>query len=103
KTGVAIRQKLQAGQAPIAGVLLNSGQWVGSSQLHSEQPVESYQARLLERGPVFAEVLATTNFADGKNWRMRLRVIAGEPVVLVSEAANLGDKSSWRMNLHDGF
>jgi hypothetical protein len=103
KTGVAIHKKLENGQAPIAGVLLASSQWIGGSQLKTDLPVQSYEARVLERGPVFAEVLCTVNFGADKNWRLRLRVIAGEPVVLVSEACNLGDSSAWRLSFNDNF
>ena len=103
RTGVSIRKKLGDNQGPISGIKLNSGAWVGGSRLESALPLQKYEARVVANGPVFAEVLCTATFGGGKSWRMRLRAIAGEPVVLVSENSDLGDQSAWRLNLNENF
>jgi hypothetical protein len=103
RTGIEIRKKLEAGQAPISGVRLASGKWVGASQLNSPQAVMEYSATITARGPVFTEVLCSAKFARGGNWRMRLRLISGEPVVLVSESYAVDESTSWTLDLGDRF
>lgn len=84
--GVRIRRTLDAGAAPIAGVRLAKSGWTGGSTLAGTPAVARYEAKVLAKGPVFAEVQCTTEFADGGRWTMWFIVEAAEPVVLVSES-----------------
>ncbi len=80
---------------PLLGIRLRSGSWVGGSRLTTKRAIEGYTAQVLAQGPVFAELECRYRFAEGKNWTLRLRVIAGEPVVLIHETFDLGDNSNW--------
>ncbi len=84
--GLKIRRKLAANAGPIAGVRLHSGNWTGDSTLAAAPAIGRYEARVLARGPVFAEVACRAEFADGGRWTIRFVVEAAEPVVLVSES-----------------
>lgn len=84
--GVRIRRKLDAGTGPIAGVRLAKSGWTGGSTLAGTPAVARYEAKVVAKGPVFAEVECATEFADGGRWTMRFVVEAAEPVVLVSES-----------------
>ncbi|HOF86495.1 MAG TPA: hypothetical protein PLZ36_00140 [Armatimonadota bacterium] len=102
-TGIAINAKLDGGAGPIAGVKLNSGVWAGGSTLTSDPPVASYEARVTARGPVYAEVVARAEFADGSTWTLRAQVIANEPVVLIDEIAAVKGTATFTVNLDRGF
>ncbi len=84
--GLKIRRKLAANAGPIAGIRLPSGNWTGDSTLAGAPAIGRYEARLLARGPVFAEVECLTEFADGGRWTIRFVVEAAEPVAIVSES-----------------
>jgi hypothetical protein len=102
--GLALRKKLDAGQGPISGIRLNSGQWVGDSRLDGKLPSTSYTAKVLQQGPVFAEVECRTEFGDGSAWTLKFRLDANEPVVDVDETMALGDKAStFSLSLGDHF
>jgi hypothetical protein len=103
QTGVEIRKVLGEGEAPIAAIRLASGHWIGGSQRLSTPALQSYAARVVERGPVLCEVLCEAKFEGGKNWRMRFRLLANEPVATVSESSNVGAGASWRLRLDNGF
>jgi len=83
---VALRRRLTADQAPIAGIDRGDGVWVGASRLPaSKDAVASYQATLERRGPVAATVVCRTSFASGTSWEMRVTLQASDPAVLVEE------------------
>lgn len=102
-TGIAINTTLDGGIGPIAGVKLNSGIWVGGSTLTTDQPVAKYEAKVTVRGPVYAEAVCSTEFADGSKWKLRVQVIANEPVVLVDEISAVKAKAVFTVNLDKGF
>jgi len=102
--GVEIRQTLEANEGPISGVRLRSGGWIGNSSLRVERPLVAYEATVTANGPVYAEVLVTALFEDDKRWTMRLRVIDGEPVVVVDETFLLErGPSRWELDLTSKF
>lgn len=88
---------------PISAIQLKSGRWMGRSQLMPVRPIQSYHVRVTARGPVYGEVEEEYGFGQGTNWTLRFRVIAGEPVIQVSERFNLGDASRWDLALDPGF
>lgn len=99
RTGITIRKALTGNQGPIAGVLMGSGQWVGDSTITFKKPVESYSVKLLARGPVQAEAVCEISLGAGALWRLRFRLQAGEPAVLVTESHNLKQENLWTLDL----
>ena len=88
---------------PFLRMKLRSGTWIGASRLHCKTAIESYAARIVASGPVYAEVECLYRFAGGKLWQVNFRVEAHEPVVLVSETCNLADGSTWSVLVSPGF
>ena len=86
-------------QGPIAGIRLPSGATVGAGKLDVPQVPESIDLTLLASGPVFAEARVDYAFADHRFWRLRFRVIAGEPVVLIDEQFELPAGSKYTLRL----
>ncbi|MBI2437444.1 MAG: hypothetical protein HYV36_01325 [Lentisphaerae bacterium] len=103
-TGISLRKKLASGSAPIEGIRLKSGKWIGASRLVStNHPLSSYTAEIAARGPVFAEVVCRATFAATNQWVMRFRVPARDPVVLVDETCSLQDDSQLVLSLSENF
>ena len=88
---------------PFQRMRLRSGTWIGGGRLLCRTAIESYAARVVAAGPVFAEVECRYRFAGGKEWRVVVRVEAGEPVVLIRETCDLDDGSVWQVMASPGF
>lgn len=103
-TGVEVpTEKGRYDSGPVLGLRMRSGRWIGGSRLVLDRKISSYECRVLARGPVFGEVESLYKFEGDKHWRIRFRVIAGEPVVLLSEEFDLGDGSRWEVLVHPEF
>jgi hypothetical protein len=70
---------------PIQAVRGVSGAWLGAGTLLGEQPVIAYTSEIEARGPLVAQVRVRYDFGPRQCYQVRIRVIAGEPVVLVEE------------------
>jgi len=81
-TGIALPKTLKAG-GPIQQIRLNSGKWVASSSLSSDLEVTSYSVEVTARGPVFAEAVCRVGWDEQSRWELRVRLNAGEPVILI--------------------
>src|SRR5262249_38313136 len=104
RTGIRIRKGADAlTLGPIAGVRLPSGAWVGSGQLVLPNKTSSYQARVIARGPVFADIEAAYVISANSFWKLRFRVISNEPVVLVDESFSSDGGASYKLSLNTGF
>ena len=101
KTGVQISKSPEA--APIQGFRLGSDEWVGGSALNGATHLESCTVEVIARGPVFAEVVWTGKLAGGGEWEIKVRMEAGEPVVLFSETFSGGEGSGWTLDLSKNF
>lgn len=77
-------QTLQDLPAPLLGIRTADGQWLGAGRLVGSLPVTSMTTTLIASGPVYAEA-RTEYTVDGGRYAMTVRVIAGQPAVLVSE------------------
>jgi hypothetical protein len=86
RTGVRLRQRLEPGQGPFAGIQMVSGKWVGDSRLPADAPVVGYEVSVSLAGPVVAEARCRIGLRDQGAWEFRFRVYANEPVVLVDES-----------------
>lgn len=87
---------------PVLGVQLRSGRWAGGSRLLDAAEARSYQCRVLQSGPLFAEAECSYVFANGMTWRLAFRVIAGEPVVLVRESGSPSPAAASQHAASDG-
>src|ERR1035441_4711239 len=91
-------------EGPIGGIRLTSGKWVGAGELHwaadsdkrtgmsalrgdagETATLPSCRVKVVADGPVYADVESEYTFPNKEYWRLRFRVISGEPVVLVGE------------------
>ncbi len=103
RIAIAVRKSLVGRQGPIAGVRLGSGRWIGDSMLASPRRVAAYSARVVARGPVFAEVRCDVEFAEGGTWQLRIRLQALEPAIVVEESFSLGDATTFSLVLNREF
>ena len=101
--GLSIRKHLAPGEGPIAGIRLNSGQWIGGSRLESKAKIASYTVDVAANGPVFVDVICRAQFEDGQAWQMHFRLQAHEPAVVVDESSTLKDSASFSLALSPGF
>ncbi len=103
-TGIRIHKSTNAlNQGPIAGILLPSGAWVGSGQLVLPAPAWNYQAQIVASGPVFVDVEVTYTLYTNSFWKLRFRLMAFEPVVLVDESFSGDSGAFYKLSLNTGF
>ncbi|MHC4885758.1 MAG: hypothetical protein ACYTGH_11820 [Planctomycetota bacterium] len=101
RTGVRIPKTLEeARSGPIDGVRVGKA-WTGTGSLSKADGLTAYEAKVTRRGPVYADVRCLYTFGEKGPWTVTLRLIAGDPAILVSEASTLGRKSevTWRLHL----
>ncbi|HOF87989.1 MAG TPA: hypothetical protein PLZ36_07785, partial [Armatimonadota bacterium] len=77
--------------APIRAVKGASGAWLGDGTLAGAMPVTRYACVVEANGPLVAQLRVRYEFGPRKCYQVRLRMIAGEAVVLVEEAYALAD------------
>jgi hypothetical protein len=93
-------------EGPIGGVRLTSGKWVGAGELRwssGTAALEGCRVKVVADGPVFADVESEYRLADNGYWRLRFRVIAGEPVVLIDESFSGPAGAVYRFKLGAGW
>ncbi len=106
QVGISLRKSLKPGEGPITGVLLQSDQWIGGSRLETGRQVrnvESVTTEIIARGPVFAEAVCRVKFEQNGLWELKVRVQAGEPVVLIDESFSLGTDVNFVLDLSRDF
>jgi len=101
--GVRLGGPGAAKDGPIAAVRLRGGRWIGGGELNTPWPPRKVSVELLSRGPVLAEALVTYEFPQFCTWRLKFRVIAGEPVILIDEVFALPDGSWYDLHLGKGW
>lgn len=101
--GISLGGPHAAQKGPIAGIRLTGGRTIGSGRLETPQPPTKVDVKLVTAGPVFAEATVDYEFPDYHFWRLRFRVIAGEPVVLVDEEFQLPASAGYTLSLADRF
>ncbi len=103
-TGIELRKQLTDEQGPILRVRMPSGTWVGDSQLLSDLPLTGYTLEITGHGPVFAEVVCRAVLGDDSSWELRIRLDAGEPVIVIEEISSVkSDATRLRLDLHHGL
>ncbi len=104
RVGIAIARRVDASHGPIAGIRTVPGRWIGGSSLRAGAAIARYEARILSRGPVYAEAACRLQLVGGETWEWRIRVDAGEPAVLVDERGAGGtSRTSVRLDLDTGL
>ncbi len=92
--------------APLLSIRTAAGQWLGAGRLVGDLPVKSVKTTLVASGPVYAEARTDYELEGGRYW-MTVRVIAGQPAVLVSEEfdtpATAAEKCYFRYDLKEGL
>jgi len=81
---------------PIAAIRLPDGTWAGEGAWSTEVPPIRLETKLLADGPLFALAELKYDFADGDRYSALVKVISGEPAILLEETFNLGDKNKFQ-------
>lgn len=84
---------------PLQAVRLAGGAWTGKGWFKTPRRCTGWRSAVVDEGPVFVEVVARYAFEKPEGWaregglfyEARLRVVAGLPLVYVTEDYNLGD------------
>ncbi len=88
---------------PFAGVRLHSGAWAGGGEMKAGPRPTAHEAQITAQGPVFLEATATYRFGESGSWRLRFRLVRGEPVVLVDETCDVPAAAVWHLSLASGW
>ena len=92
--------------APILAFRSGASGWLGAGKLRTSRPVKAWSVKLLEQGPVFADVRYEIHWAEGGYYRAIIRVVDQVPVAIVTEEYDLGKMAGgdcWEMNLTQGW
>jgi len=101
--GIQLGGPAAATQGPIAAIRLRSGRWVGGGELTSPLAPNKCTVTVVASGPVFADALVSYEFPQFCFWRLKFRMVADEPVVLVDEEFTLPEGSSYALQLGKGW
>lgn len=89
--------------APLLGVQGPDGIWRGSGRLESTEKVSSYQAELVEDGPVLKEYRIAYRFTNDKSYQVTIRLYSGQPYAHICEDANVDKTSRFVFSAYTGF
>jgi len=103
RSGVAIPRRLTGGRGPIAAVRLSSGRWVGGSRVEMVDEAAECSVEVGARGPVLAEAICRVRRDEDREWEVRFRLEADEPVLTVDEKFSLGNGAGWTVLLGQDF
>jgi len=84
---------------PIQALRLPDGDWLGDGAITAPVKLENCSVEVLAGGPLFAEAEVRYTFEGDRRYTCRARVVAGQPVVHVTESFNLGKTSLLRLKL----
>ncbi|MHB9131814.1 MAG: heparinase II/III domain-containing protein [Armatimonadota bacterium] len=83
--------------APIQGLRLRSGQWIGRGWWQTDRPCLGYSAKVIAKGPVFARVALKYDFADNTSYTATVDLNSNQELAVVSEAFNLSQGKRYEM------
>ena len=89
--------------APIQGVRLPSGRWIGKGWWQTDVKCTGYCAEVLEAGPVFVRAKLRYDFEGGKSYAATVELSAGQDLAVVTEEFNLSEGQGYRMTGVDGM
>ncbi|HOF89345.1 MAG TPA: hypothetical protein PLZ36_14770, partial [Armatimonadota bacterium] len=83
--------------APIQGIRLRDGRWIGSGWWETERPCLGYSATLTDAGPVFARVALRYTFAEETFYHATVELNAGQDLAIITEEYNLAQGKRYPM------
>ena len=92
--------------APILAFKSGGSDWMGNGRFLTDRTASACQIRLVENGPVYAELHYEIDWADGGFYRARIRVIDRVPVVKLWEEFDIGKLDGthfWELDLAQGW
>jgi hypothetical protein len=89
--------------APIQGVRLPNGKWIGKGAWQTDLPCTGYSAEITASGPVFAQAKIRYDFEGGKSYSATIELNAGQDLAIVSEEYNLSEGKRYPMTGLDGM
>ncbi len=75
--------------APVQALRLADGRWVGKGWWQTGRLCRRYEARVLERGPVFVKVGLRYDFTDDTSYQATVELSAGQDLAVISESFDL--------------
>ncbi len=89
--------------APIQGVRLPGGQWVGAGRWETNVRCTGYAAEITAGGPVFAQATIRYEFEGGRFYAATVELNAGQDLAVVAEQYNLSEGQRYPMSGIDGM
>ena len=89
--------------APIQGVRLPGGRWMGKGWWQTDVPCTGYSAEITASGPVFAQAKIRYEFDGGKFYAATVELAAGQDLAIVSEEYDLSAGKAYPMTGLDGM
>ena len=89
--------------APIQGVRLPGGKWIGKGWWQTDVKCTGYSAEVTERGPVFARAKLHYDFEGGHFYAATVELNAGQDLAVVSEEYNLSQGKAYPMSGVNGM
>ena len=89
--------------APIQGVRLPNGMWIGKGSWQTDLGCTGYSARITHRGPVFVRAKLRYEFEGCKFYAATVELNAGQDLAVVSEEYNLSEGRRYPMTGVDGM
>lgn len=83
--------------APIQGLRLPTGAWVGRGWWQTDRPCLGYTVTVEEHGPVFARVRLRYEFEGGAVYAATVELNAGQELAIVTEEFNLAEGREYEM------
>jgi hypothetical protein len=83
--------------APIQGVKLSDGRWIGKGSWQTDVKCTGYSATITDAGPVFVRARLRYEFAGGKNYTATVELNAGQELAVVTESFNLAAGTRYPM------
>ena len=87
------RQNGQKIPSLIQGLRLPGGKWMGAGTISAKGKLLERKTSITARGPLFAEVEVNDTWSDGRHYLCRIRLVAKQTVVHVTESFGLGTES----------
>ncbi len=89
---------------PVSGMRLADGTWFGGSAMFGSTAIASYDARVVDSGPVFVRVRCVYTYADGNRLRVVTRLnAAGRGVTFETDSAMDKPGDGWDLRLTPGL
>ena len=89
--------------APIQGVRLPGGRWIGKGWWQTDVKCTGYCAEVVEAGPVFARATIRYDFEGDRSYAATVELSAGQDLAVVTEEFNLSQRQRYRMSGIDGM